>query len=189
MKLRHVAVCGVLLLPVLAAPAAEEGWVDLFNGRDLAGWVQRGGKARYAVEDGELVGTAVPNTGNSFLCTEKTYDHFELELEFKVAPALNSGVQIRSEWAPPGTALKGRKPIQVTDPGGRVFGYQCEIDMDPARDRWWSAGLYDEARRGWLYPGSLGGDAKAFTAQGRKVSRPGAWNRLRIEARGDLIKT
>ena len=44
----------------------------------------------------------MPNTPNSFLCTEKEYGDFVLELEFKVDPALNSGVQVRSHYAPRG---------------------------------------------------------------------------------------
>src|SRR5689334_4396649 len=74
---------------------ADEGWVDLFNGKDLDGWVQRGGNAKYRVEDGQIVGTCVPNTVNSFLCTKKDYADFLLELEFKDDPDLNSGVQVR----------------------------------------------------------------------------------------------
>lgn len=89
----------ILTVLTLAAPAifAEERWGNLFNGQDLSGWVQRGGQARYAVENDAIVGTSVLNTPNTFLCTEKTYGDFILEYDFKVDPALNSGVQIRSE--------------------------------------------------------------------------------------------
>src|SRR3954465_12367918 len=92
--------CLTVIVPLLspaAAPSAEKppeaGWVNLFNGKDLDGWVQRGGKAKYRADNGQIVGTAVPNTGNSFLCTKKDYGDFVLELEFKVQPGLNSGVQ------------------------------------------------------------------------------------------------
>jgi len=77
-----VAIC----LPVNADPQTtegEDGWVCLFDGESLDGWTQRGGVAKYAVEDGDIVGTSVPNTSNSFLCTEKEYGDFVLELEFK----------------------------------------------------------------------------------------------------------
>jgi hypothetical protein len=50
---------------------AEEGVKPLFDGKTLEGWTQRGGKAKYSVEDGAIVGTTVPNTPNSFLCTVK----------------------------------------------------------------------------------------------------------------------
>ena len=78
----------ILLVIVLSAPAlkAEEGWVNLFNGQDLSGWVQRGGQATYAVANDTIVGTSVLNTPNTFLCTEKTYGDFILEYDFKVDP-------------------------------------------------------------------------------------------------------
>lgn len=168
--------------------AAEDGWISLFNGKDLTGWVQRGGKAKYGVQNGIIVGSTVLNTGNSFLCTEKDYGDFVLELDFKVDPMLNSGVQVRSQcFDEPKTVTAGTKEIKI--PAARVHGYQMEIDMDPVKKRWWTGGLYDEGRRGWLYPGELGGDNKAFTEQGAKASRPGDWNHFRVEAKGNSIKT
>jgi hypothetical protein len=168
--------------------AAEQGWLELFNGKDLSGWVQHGGKAKYEARDGMIVGTTVLGTGNSFLCTEKTYGDFVLEVEFRVDPVLNSGVQIRSEvFKEPRTLEVQEKKIKL--PADRVHGYQVEIDMAPRNARWWTAGIYDEARRGWLFPGPLGGDSKAFTEQGAKVSKQGEWNSLRVEASGDSIKT
>jgi len=163
----------LLLLAVLLAvllpeplPAADDGSVPLFDGKSLAGWVQRGGKAKYAVEDGAIVGSSVPNTTNSFLCTEKTFADFILELEFKVDPGLNSGVQIRSE---------SRKDYR----NGVVHGYQVEIDPS---SRAWSGGIYDESRRGWLC------DLKN-NEPARKAFKQNQWNQFRIECRGDSIKT
>src|SRR6185369_8623222 len=80
---------------------AGENWIDLFNGKDLSGWAQKTGSAKYFVEDGCIVGeTVVPgNSTNSFLCTTENYDNFVLELDFKVDPRMNSGVQFRSEFA------------------------------------------------------------------------------------------
>lgn len=159
-------VCASVIL-VSALPAAEEdGFVSLFDGKSLQGWIQRGGKAKYTVVDGMIVGTSVPNTPNSFLCTEKTYSDFILELEFKVDPGLNSGIQIRSQSRP-----DYRK--------GVVHGYQVEIDPSP---RAWTGGIYDESRRGWLF------DLKNNKAA-RKAFKPNQWNHLRIECRGDSIKT
>jgi hypothetical protein len=162
-----------------AAPAAEEaGFVPLFNGKDLDGWVQKGGKAKYRVEDGVIVGTSVPNTSNSFLCTAKDYGDFILELEFKVHPELNSGVQIRSHCFDEAKTLEWNgKKINVA--AGRVHGYQVEID--PGK-RAWSGGIYDEGRRGWL------NDLKDNEAA-RKAFKSGDWNKYRIECRGDSIKT
>src|SRR5688572_14759886 len=83
-------------LPVSAADSKSEadGWRALFDGKTLDGWIQRGGKANYSVEESQIVGRSAPNTPNSFLCTARTFTNFVLELEFKVHTNLNSGVQV-----------------------------------------------------------------------------------------------
>ena len=113
-----------------------------------------------------------------------------MELEYKCDALLNSGVQIRSEVFPDATTnIIGGKEIKFA--ADRIHGYQCEIDMDVARGRMWSGGIYDEARRGWLFPadGEKGQQGMAFSEQGRKISKPGEWNKLRIVANGPSIKT
>ena len=177
-----------LMISACSISMAADTWTDLFNGKNLDGWVQRGGVATYKVEDGAIVGTSTPNTPNTFLCTPRDYGDFILEYEFKIDPRLNSGVQIRSQSfsSPAELVWEGKK---ITIPADRVHGYQIEIDPDPKKDRWWAAGIFDEARRGWLYPGALGGDAKAFTDQGRKIFKQDDWNKVRVEAIGNSIKT
>jgi hypothetical protein len=177
-----------LLFLTAATTQAEEPSVALFNGRDLTGWVQQGGKAKYSVQDGVIVGAAVTNTGNSFLCTAKAYGDFVLEYDYKVDPRLNSGVQIRSLCFDAPTTLEWQdKAIKV--PAGRVHGIQVEIDNDPKKKRWWAGGLYEEGRRGWLYPGAGGGDEKEFTQQGSTLTKPADWNHVRVVAKGDSIET
>ena len=142
-------------------------WITLFDGTSLTGWSQKGGEAIYTVSDGEIVGTTVHDTPNSFLVTDSIYGDFILELEFLVDPSMNSGIQIRSESLP-------------HYQNGRVHGYQIEIDPS---DRAWSAGVYDEARRGWLHPL----DDQNTSAKG--AFKQNQWNHYRIEAIGDTIKT
>ncbi len=175
---RIAAVAAVLA--AMGCATARETTVELFNGHDLTGWVQHGGKAKYSVENGELVGHAVPGTPNSFLCTERTFANFVLTLEFKPMTGLNSGIQFRSRVSE-GTAAdrivwngKTNSP-----PKGRVYGYQSEIDPSA---RAWTAGLYEEGRRGWLQDLTKNEPA-------RKAYRANAWNTLRIEARGDHLQT
>jgi hypothetical protein len=154
-----------------AEPAAndEKGFTPLFDGKTLTGWIQRNGKAKHTVEDGCIVGRSTPgDKENSFLCTKKDYGNFILEIDFKVQPGMNSGVQIRSE------SLKTYKNY-------RVHGYQVEIDPSA---RAWTGGIYDEARRGWLF--KLEGDDKE---KARKAFKQNEWNHFRIEASGDSIKT
>lgn len=145
---------------------AEEHWQNIFDGKTLDGWTRRGGDAKYRVEDGQVVGTTVAGSSNTFLCTDATYGDFILELEFKVHPEMNSGVQIRSN-------------SYAEYRNYRVHGYQVEIDPSA---RAWTGGIYDEGRRGWLY--DLDGKPEA-----RKAFRQNAWNHFRIEAREESIKT
>ena len=152
--------------PAGGAVADDDGWITLFNGSDLSGWTQLGGTAEYRVEESAIVGVSVADSPNSFLATERVFADFELELELRVDQTLNSGVQIRSESVP-----------AVSD--GRVHGYQVEIDPS---ERAWTAGIYDEARRGWLFPMTLNPSAgQAF--------RRGEWNRFRVVCSGPEIRT
>ena len=175
-----------ILLPEMSF-AAEE-WENLFDGKTLNGWIQRNGKAKYAVEDGMIVGTTVLNTPNSFLCTEKNYTDFILELEFLVETGMNSGIQIRS------SSFKHYKDY-------RVHGYQVEIDTGtgaykkspknlmadgqpapPTAPRCWSGGIYDEARRGWV-------NNLTKNPAARNAFKQNQWNHYRIEAVGDRLRS
>lgn len=148
----------------------EIPWKPLIKAGSLDGWKQLGGVARYELKDGDtVVGTAVPNTPNSFLTTEKHYGDFVLEYEFKVDDRLNSGVQIRSNSLP-----------DYRD--GRVHGYQVEIDPDMKRARLWTGGIFDEARRGWL------NDLKD-NDEAREAFKPNEWNHIRVLADGPRIRT
>ena len=90
----------VVLLVSVVPVFAGEPWVELFDGKTLNGWEQKGGKAKYSVKDGQIIGQTVLGTPNSFLCTKQFYSDFILEVEFKVDSQLNSGIQIRSNSVP-----------------------------------------------------------------------------------------
>jgi len=117
-----------------------EGFAALFNGKDLEGWQQINGLAKYEAVDGTIAGTTAPNSSNSFLCTKKLYGDFELEFDVKVDKELNSGVQIRSNSS---------KEYH----NGRVHGYQVEIAVGG-----FSGGIYDEARRNKFLNADPSGD-------------------------------
>lgn len=163
---RRILIALLAILISGSIPAtAQEKWTKLFNGKDLSGWKQLGGKAKYEVKNGEIIGTTVANEPNSFLVTEQPYGDFILELEFKLDADINSGVQFRSESKP-------------DYQNGRVHGYQMEIDPSP---RAWTGGIYDEARREWLYP-------LEYNPAAKSAFRKGEWNKARIECIGPVIR-
>lgn len=154
---------------ILASPAAAQSTPSLFDGKTLNGWKRLAGTADYKVENGNIVGTTVLNSGNTFLVTEKEYGDFILELDTKIeSPLSNSGVQVRSHFDPAGNNGKGK-----------VYGRQFEIDPS---NRKWSGGVYDEGRRDWIYPLDLNAKAKdAF--------KVGVYNHIRIECIGNEMRT
>ncbi len=166
MNLKFRQALFILLLIFIGNQLSAQDWQNLFNGKDLSGWTQLNGEAKYHIEDGAIVGTTVSNTPNSFLTTDKKYGDFILEFEILVDPSLNSGVQIRSNSNP-----DYRK--------GKVHGYQVEVDPSA---RAFTGGIYDEGRRGWMYPLSR-------NEKGRKAFQNGVWNKVHIEAIGKHIKT
>ncbi|SDD20864.1 protein of unknown function [Mucilaginibacter pineti] len=154
---------------LLATASLSQAQTKIFDGKTLNGWKRLAGTADYKVEDGQIVGTTVMNSGNTFLVTEKEYGDFILELDTKIESKLsNSGVQTRSHYDAAGNGGKGK-----------VYGRQFEIDPS---DRNWSGGIYDEGRRDWLYPLDLNAKAKdAF--------KVGEFNHIRIECIGNEMKT
>ena len=149
-----------LALAGLTVSAQE--WEPLFNGKNLKGWKQVTGTAKYAAKDGMIVGTATDSKVNSFLATTKEYGDFILEFDF-MTEGINSGVQLRSH---------------KDNARGLVYGYQFEIDPAP---RAWTGGIYDEARRMWLY-------RMTENEPARKAYKDG-WNHARVECIGTHIRT
>ncbi len=164
--MKRISAFFILIVLTLGSFAASGKWEKLFNGKDLAGWERLNGTAEYAIVNGEIVGTSKVNSPNTFLATTRTFGDFILEYEMKMDKGLNSGVQIRSE---------SKKEYN----NGRVHGYQIECDDSP---RGWSAGIYDEARRGWLYP-------IEYNQAAKKSYKSGQWNKYRVEAVGNSIRT
>lgn len=170
LALMFAAAC-VLCCPIAHADEKQEGWVSLFDGKTLTGWIQKNGTATYRVEDGTIVGKTNEGSPNSFLCSEKDYADFELEFEVKVHDQLNSGVQIRSKTKEP----------QANEKFGRVYGPQVEIEASGANGA--EAGyIYGEATQfGWLTPEERLKPHKHF--------KDGEWNKYRVVAKGPRIQT
>ena len=164
--MKKTIILSLLVCMTLGLSAQDTQWESLFNGKNLKNWKKLNGDAEFKVQDGTIVGISKSGTPNTFLATKKYYGDFILEFEFKIESGLNSGVQFRSE------SLKEYQ-------NGRVHGYQYEIDSSP---RAWSGGIYDEARRAWIYRLTANPPA-------RKAFKSNEWNRGRIEAIGNSIRT
>lgn len=144
------------------AASGQDGFVNLFDGQSLAGWVNPYEWGEAKVVDGEIHLTA---DRKFFLVTEQTWSDFEFEGEVALpadGPA-NSGFMFRCHVEP-----------------NRVFGYQAEVDPS---ERAWSGGLYDEGRRAWLFP------IDKQKGQVRLIQAPrGEWMRYRIVCQGDHLQ-
>ncbi len=97
----------------MTVQAGENGWINMFNGKDLAGWhlTKPGGPNGWTVERGVYVNTP-PSTD---LATNRDYYNFELHVEFNVAPESNSGIYMRDRYE-----------IQIFDSFGKpVTNHDC----------------------------------------------------------------
>jgi hypothetical protein len=150
----------------IVASTGDPQPVGLFTAMPFDSWKREGAAATFSLETGGevpvLVGTGKDLPANSFLTSPRPLGDFSLEVEVRIEPGTNSGIQLRSRVE-----------------GGRVRGPQVEIDPTP---RAWSGGIYDEGDRGWMQ--SLEGREEA-----RKAFTVGAWNRYRIECDGPRIRT
>jgi len=145
MHLRHVCLLFLCCLPAFA----QDGFVALFNGRDLSNWDAEPGL--WTVQDGVIVGTSEvgrPKT-NSFLIWKGTVKDFELRVTIRVVGDNNSGLQYRSRRLPeitPWTILGYQCDVHPVDVhtamtyeerGRGIFGYNgVDVVMDPTGQRW-----------------------------------------------------
>ncbi len=140
------------------ATAAEEGWQDLFNGKDLTGWKPIGGdKAAWGAKDGLLYTTG---TGGGWLSTTKQYADFEIDLDFRVPENGNSGIFIR-------TPQRGNPAAE---------GLEVQV-LDDYGDKYKT-----------LKPNQYCGSVYFVKAPAKRVSRPaGEWQTMRVRAVGPHI--
>ena len=156
-RLNRVAVVGLAaVLATAGLAAAEDGFVSLFNGKDLSGW--DGDSRLWSVTDGVIRGETTAEVraqGNTFLIWDGgKLSNFTLRLRFRVGPRNNSGVQFRSE----------RKDTGASKNKWVVKGYQCEVQELPGKVGF----LYDESRRGWLVNV---GDLMVIDREGDKLDK------------------
>lgn len=142
----------------LSAQERKDGWILLFNGKDLDDWMTSDGKAsRKGPEEGAL---NPDGTGHYMLVHRKKWSSFALSLDFKIAPRCNSGVFIRTS--------------SLTPRAGKDVGFNgLEIAIDDTRE----AGYVDT---GALY------DLAKTTRNAMKPA--GEWNHLAVTANGSVIE-
>ncbi len=168
----------LMLLPVLAvslvlaqdkaAPAAEDGFVPLFNGKDLAGWKTEGNWV--AQEDGTLA--IIPRKGESgwqryksYLYTEKQYENYVLSLEYKHGKGGNSGLHFRIA-----------EPADWKDIDPVAKGIECQI-LD-------SFGKPDDK----MSHHDCGGIIKTQGASKNMCKPAGEWNKMVLTCKGQNIQ-
>ena len=132
--------------------------VSLFNGKNLDGWIIYGTEKWY-VEDGELICESGPDKDYGYLGTNKYFDDFILELDFKQEDNGNSGVFFRS-----------------TVDGVKVKGWQVEV----APPGYYSGRIYESYGRGWLIKPDQSKDS---------IVKMGEWNKMKIKVYGDEVTT
>ncbi len=159
-----------MLLNTDKEPDLSEGFIDLFNGKDMTGWTPKGGTCTFEYKDGTIVGTVVKDSPSTYLSTDKEYTDFIFTCEMKWIVNSNSGVIFRGQSKP---RKKG---------GEEVFGPQAE--MEGFSERGWSGGIYGQSCGGWWYPLWLEEHAKV-----RKILKENDWNRVTIHAKGNTVKT
>jgi hypothetical protein len=165
-NLLPVALCAcVLAFAVVAVgdekSAGEEGFVPLFNGKDLTGWVYGGKPAGkgYQVKDGVLFCTD-GDGGNLF--TEKEYGDFAFRFEFKLEDSGNNGVGIRAPLE--GDAAYVGMEIQVLDDNGKEW-------KGKLRPEQYHGSIYDvvPAKQGALKPAGEW-NSEEIIAKGRQIT-------------------
>ncbi len=97
-----------------AAREKADGFVALFNGKNLEGWI--GSTKGYIVEDGVLA--CLPKGGGNLL-TARQYSDFVLRFEFKLPPGGNNGLAIRTP--PSGNPAYAGMELQILDNTARRY--------------------------------------------------------------------
>jgi 3-keto-disaccharide hydrolase len=164
MKIRALVLVLCLTAAATGQPPTEDGWVPLFNGKDLSGW-KRNGDEKWVVEHGTILCASTANK-YGYLTTEKSYRDFTLRLKFKGEAGGNSGVFVHSR-------IIGIDPEHGPD----IEGMQVEVDPNVGKH---TGGLYESGGRGWV---------AMPTPDGEQALHPGNWNDLEVSVRGAHIIT
>lgn len=147
--------CCALLFCAFSFTASTQQWINLFNGKNLAGWHTIPG-GEWKVEKGAIVGTSpASEKRHGLLVSDKLFGDFEIEIEYKAVKG-NSGLYFRSE--------------KIEGAVG-VHGFQAEIDDE--KD---AGGLYETGGRAWV--------VQPTPEAVKTWYQPGKWNTMKVRAVG-----
>lgn len=153
-------------------PELNEGFTNLYNGKDLSGWRLLGGKCEFFADGEAIRGVCVKGEPTTFLTTEKEdYKDFIFTIEMKWLVNGNSGVMFRSN-------------IFNSKKGPDLKGPQVEMEGFTTTDRNWSGGIYGQNSGGWKYPMWL-----RVHEDVRNAMKKNEFNRLTIQVKDNVVKT
>jgi len=125
------------------AQEADEGWISLFNGKDLAGWRASENKGTWSVKDGLLI-THGPRSHLFYVgpVNNAQFKNFEFKCVIKTEPGSNSGMYFATAYQETDWPAKGYE-VQVnnthSDPKktGGLYNIRDVMNHSPARDGEW----------------------------------------------------
>jgi hypothetical protein len=162
--MQRLAILLLLACPAVLGAQTKDGFVPLFNGKDLDGWEVRSANAadkdKWSAKDGVLV--AKP--GGGWIGTTKMYGDFVLKVEWKIFAGGNSGVFLRV-------------PDVKSKESPSVLGLEIQILDD-------NSPQYKDKLKHYQYCGGL----YHFEGPSKKMFKgAGEWNAYEITCKGGLI--
>ena len=156
-------------------PDLNEGFVSLYNGKDLNNWITRGGYCTFEAHADRIVGICIQGSPTTYLSTTRNdYRNFIFTAELRWVFDCNSGIMFRAKLEP-------KRPYD------RVYGPQCEMEgFGPILElqRGWSGGIYGQGYAAWIYPLWLESHSEV-----RQALKKDIWNRVTIKANKGTVKT
>jgi hypothetical protein len=149
----------------------QEGFVDLYNGKNLEGWVPFSGNSTFEAKGECIEGVCVKGSPSTYLSTEKRdYKDFIFSAELKWIVDGNSGLMFRAQ-------------AKVNKNSITVFGPQVEME-GTEQGRGWSGGVFGQGCGGFFYPLWLDAHKEV-----RAALIKDDWNRVTVQCDGENIKT
>ena len=195
------APCSSSVSAAVESNMPEEGFVSIFNGKDLTGWI--GAVGMYDVETIRLpacgsergkeiqVLSCFPERGNNGkpgnLCTEKEYENFILRFEFCMPENGNNGLGLRMTDITKLSSYYGMCELQLLDDGGSKF-YDAAAQKDKLKPYQYTGSVYGivPARRDNF--NRNGEKDWKYAAGGSYIKKPGEWNFAEVRVAGSRIQ-